>query len=490
MGPCEGQLLEILSKDHILETIPSGLFLVDNKRNVVYWNREAERITGYLSSEIVGQHCSILEGIECGGGCNLYDVGSPEKPVIGAECHIRAKAGQKVIISKNIDVLHFEGEVVGGIETFIDITFQKEQDEKLRLHSEQLEAAVESRTAALQEERSRLRSVLDGMTDMAYIVTADLRIDFFNHAMERTYGTKRGGKCYEVIHGRQKPCPDCPWGKIHTGSVVEERNFKPNNCIYEVIHSPVYGPRGEIQKLAVCRDITDRKMAAEKLIAVNKQLDSFAHTVSHDLRSPLTGVTCYTELIKERYSEVLKGDGIAMLEEVETQAGRMLHIIEDMLFFSTVDHVAPTSKAVNINEIVNLVLHDNSFEIGEKQVLVSTGDLPKLRIPETLLYEIFSNLLLNAIRYGCDKEGQIEVRSETTDERHSLYVIDHGPGIPRDEREYVFEVFVRGSTSEHTQGTGIGLATVHKIVQRFKGDIQLEETPGGGCTVKLQFPVN
>ena len=99
-------------------------------------------------------------------------------------------------------------------------------------------------------------------------------------------------------------------------------------------------------------------------------------------------------------------------------------------------------------------------------------------------------MLLNAIRYGCDKEGQIEVRSETTDERHSLYVIDHGPGIPRDEREYVFEVFVRGSTSEHTQGTGIGLATVHKIVQRFKGDIQLEETPGGGCTVKLQFPVN
>ena len=113
---------------------------------------------------------------------NLIDVSSPKKPIIGAECNIRAKTGQKIVINKNIDFLHYEGEVLGGIETFIDITFQKEQEEKLRLHSEQLEETIESRTAALQEERSRLRSILDGMTDMAYIVTADLRIDFFNKA--------------------------------------------------------------------------------------------------------------------------------------------------------------------------------------------------------------------------------------------------------------------------------------------------------------------
>lgn len=486
----KGQLLEILSKDQILGTIPSGLFLVDDKRNVVYWNSEAERITGFLSAEIVGQHCSILEGIECGVGCNLYDAGSPEKPIIGAECHILTKTGQKIIISKNIDFLRYEGQVVGGIETFIDITFQKKQEEKLRLHSKQLEDAVESRTAALQEERSQLRSILDGMTDMAYIVSADLRIDFLNRAMERTFGAKRGEKCYEVIHDRKVPCTDCPWGKVIAGSVVEERALKSNNRIYEVIHSPVHGSRGEIQKLAVYRDITERKEAAEKLMAVNKQLDSFAHTVSHDLRSPLTGVACYTELIKEKYREELEGDGIAMLEEVETQAGRMLHIIEDILLFSTVDHVASTSKPVNLNEIVRRVLRDNSFEISKKKVLVSTGDLPKLKIPETLLYEMVSNLLLNAIRYGCDQEQQIEIQGETTEEHHSLFIIDHGPGIPEKEREYVFEVFVRGSTSDHTHGTGIGLATVHKIVQRFKGDVQLEETPGGGCTVKLKFPAN
>ncbi len=179
----KGQLLKALSKELILGTIPSGLFLVDDKRNVVYWNREAERITGYSSSEIVGRHCSVLEGLECGRGCGLYDAGTPEKPVIGAECDIRTRNGRK-IISKNIDFLRLNGEVVGGIETFIDVTPQKELEERLRLHSEQLEEIVKSRTVELQEERTQLRSILDGMTDMAYIVTEDLRIDFFNKAME------------------------------------------------------------------------------------------------------------------------------------------------------------------------------------------------------------------------------------------------------------------------------------------------------------------
>jgi PAS domain S-box-containing protein len=490
MGSSKDQLLAALSKKQIMGTIPSGFFIVDDKRNVVYWNKEAERITGYPSAEIVGQHCSILEGIECGRGCGLYDADTPEKPIIGAECHIRTREGSKIVISKNIDYLHLDGEMVGGIETFIDITSQKEMEGQLRVHSQQLEAAVERRTSALQEERAALLSILDGMTDLAYIVTADLRIDFFNKAMEKVFGSKKGARCYDVIHGREKPCDDCPWEKIITGNVVEERDFKQDNHTYEVIHSPVYGYRGEIQKLAVCRDVTGRKKAAEKLMNVNKQLESFAHTVSHDLRSPLTGVTCYTELIKEKYGDVLKGDGLFMLKEVETQAARMLSIIEDMLCFSTAEHIEPTKTPVNTNEIVKQVLLDNRFEIDGKKVLVSAGELPKLKIPETLLYELISNVLLNAVRYGCKEGGLIEILGETKSRHNALIILDHGPGIPEQERKSVFEVFVRGSTSRDTVGTGIGLATVNKITDRFKGEVQLEETPGGGCTVKLLFPAD
>lgn len=487
MALSKGQLLEALSKELILGTVPSGLFLVDDERHIVYWNKEAERITGYSSSEIVGRHCSVLEGIECGRGCGLYDAGTPEKPVIGAQCDIRTRNGRK-IISKNIDLLRLNGEVVGGIETFIDITPQKELDERLRLYNEQLEEAVKSRTVELQEERTQLRSILDGMTDMAYIVTKDLRIDFFNKAMEGIFGTRRGEKCYHVIHDKQAPCKNCPWEQVLNGAVVEERHFKQYNRVYEVIHSTVHGPRGEIQKLAVCRDISERKEAAEKLMAINKQLDSFAHTVSHDLRSPLTGVSCFTELIKEKYGEKLKGDGIAMLEQVETQAKRMLNIIEDMLCFSTADHVEPTKTPVNTNEIVRHVLLDIRFETVEKGVSITAGDLPELKIPKTLLYEMISNLLLNAVRYGCEPGGKLEICGSRDSGYDSIAVVDHGPGIPEQERESVFDVFVRGSTAGSTQGTGIGLATVRKIVERFNGELSLQETTGGGCTFQMSFP--
>ena len=482
-----GQLLEALSKDLILGTVPSGLFLVDDKRHIVYWNREAERITDYSAAEIVGRHCSILDGIECGLGCGLYDSNSPQKPIIDAECHIRTKTGRKIIISKNIDFLRLNGEVVGGIETFIDITSQKEMEEELRLYNEQLEEAVKSRTVELQAERAQLRSILDSMTDMAYIVTADLRIDFFNKAMERVFGLRQGERCYEVIHMKNVPCSDCPWGKILTGAIVEERDLKQHNRVYEVIHSQVHGPQGEIQKLAVCRDITERKEASDKLLAVNKQLDDFAHTVSHDLRSPLTGVTCYTELLKEKYGAVLNGDGIEMLERVEAQARRMQSIVEDMLAFSTADHLDPTSTPVNTNEIVKQVLLDNRFEAEEKNVLIVTDSLPQLKIPETLMYEMISNLLLNAVRYGCEHGGKVEICGSSHGSRNSISIVDHGPGIPEQERESVFDVFVRGSTSGFIQGTGVGLATVRKIVERFNGQILLKETPGGGCTFKMLF---
>ncbi len=254
-----------------------------------------------------------------------------------------------------------------------------------------------------------------------------------------------------------------------------------------MIHTPVHGPRGEIQKLAVCRDISERKEAAEKLIEVNKQLDSFAHTVSHDLRSPLTGVSCYTELIKEKYGEALKGDGMKMLEQVETQARRMLNIIEDMLCFSTADHVEPTKTPVNTNDIVRQVLLDNRFETNEKDVTIITDDLPKLKIPKTLLYEMIGNLLLNAVRYGCAPGGKVEIRGSADCGYKSIAVVDHGPGIPEQERESVFDVFVRGSTAGSIQGTGIGLATVRKIVERFNGKLSLKETTGGGCTFQISF---
>ena len=489
MNTITEKFLEALSQEQIMSTVPSGLFLVDNDRRIIYWNREAERITGYPAEEVVGKHCSILEGLECGNICGLFDKGTPEKPIIGTECRIRSKNKEEIIISKNVDFLYSHGEIIGGVESFIDITRRKRQEEQLRSHGKELEETVKARTEELREERSRLRSVLDGMSDPAYIVSQDYKLTFINKPMAKLFGESSGKTCYEVIHNRTTPCQNCPWEKIKSGlSVNEERQFGTASRIYEISHTPLLNSEGVLEKLAVCRDVTERKEAAEKLLELNKQLDSFAHTVSHDLRTPLTGVIGYTELLKDNFSDSLQDGGLELLAEVENQGHRMLNIINDMLNFSVAGEIEPVDSPADANLVARQVLVDNQFEINRKKADVTIDELPKIYAPEGLLYEVISNLVINGLKYGCEEGGKIEISGEIGKRYDTIIVADYGPGIPENERDSVFEVFVRGTTSRNTTGTGIGLATVFKIMDKLEGQILLEETPGGGCTFKAMFP--
>jgi len=489
MPPNDSPLLEILNRNQLLDNIPSGLFLVDCAQIIVQWNREAERITGYSANEAVGRHCSFLEGIECGDGCGLFDQTSSKKPIIGRSCRIRSKSGTLLYIIKNIDLLHHNGQVIGGIESFIDTTEQKTLEEKLRRQSEALEATIRQRTAALDEERARLRSVLDSMTDFAYIVSADYKICFLNQALQKSVGAIEGEFCYQALHNATAPCQDCPLNMVLTGETVREERLLPlNGRTYEIIHTPLFSNTGERLKLAVWRDITDRKEANARLLEANRQLDSFVYTVSHDLRSPLTPIIGFAEFMQQEYRDQLDPEGLDLLAEIENQGTRMLALMEDLLQLSRTGHLQAPDEPVDTGAVLDRVLTDLAPKIIEKNVEVTSSSLPSLLIPESLIEELFSNLLHNALNYGCPDGGSIEIEGETRDHRAILRLIDHGPGIQKEEKKRAFDVFFRGEDVKHLPGTGIGLATVQKIVRQYNGKVELLDTPGGGCTIALQFP--
>ncbi len=477
------RLLAEYPLETLLQTIPTGLFLVNTDLQVVYWNAEAERITGYSAVEAVGQHCSFLEGIPCQDKCGLFH-GLVPKPVIGISCSVQHKHGQRLELSKNVDLLRDEnGQVIGGIEAFVDISRLKKLEDSLR-------GEVEDRTRELELEKAALRSVLDGMTDPVYICDAEFKISFINRAMRDIFGDISGQICYRALHKLDTVCDACPLPEVLAGQVVcRERDLKQQGRTYEIVHSPFPMAEKPTHKLGVFRDITERKAAERRLQQANRELDAFVSTVSHDLRSPLTPLIGFAELLEDRYSDVLDDIGRESIREIMHTASKMKVLLEDLLTLARVGQLKNPQQDVDATQVAEDVLLELADKVVERQARVKIMPLPDIRIPESLLTDLFRNLLANALKYAAVKDPRIQVAGEPFADRVRYRVIDHGPGIPVAEQDEIFEPFRRGSSSSGAPGTGLGLATVAKIARIYNGSAWVEETPHGGATFVVElFP--
>jgi PAS domain S-box-containing protein len=484
----DNTIIQSISLEQTLATIPSGLYVVDREKRVVYWNPAAERITGFTAEETVGQHCSFLQGLPCTDSCGLYNDVIP-KPIIGARCTIVTKSGETVHLLKNMEYLrNADGEIIGGIESFTDVSRQNALEKSLREQAASLETRVKERTAELKQSEARFRSVLDTMDDMAYITTEEYILTFMNRAMLEAFGDRVGDACFEVLHNHSTVCSWCPMGKVFRHRMVrDERQLGNQGRIYEIVHSPLPDEDGLQQKLAVCRDITERKKAELDLREANRELDAFTHSISHDLRGILSPVVTYMDFLRLTYSEVFDEQILQILGDVERQSERAIALLDDLLDLAKVSHIKPGDHPTDVNIIVNEIMNELDLENSDHPQ-VKTDKLPQTWLPETLVYQLFSNLLRNACHYAREGRAPIEVGSWKEDNRVTYFVRDHGPGVPYQERETVFDIFYRGKTSKDKLGNGVGLAIVRKIALRCQGEVWVEQTPGGGATFCISLP--
>lgn len=484
-------LLKHLATNQLLGTIPSGLFVVDLEMRIVYWNPAAERITGFTAEEAVGQHCSFLQGIPCGERCGLFNP-DVSKPAIGSQCTVTGKDGRTIQLLKNIDFLRDgNGEIIGGIESFVDISRQRQLEIDLRRQSDELEKNVAERTRELAHSEYRLRAVLDTMDDLAYCANSDYRLTMLNRAMRDLYGDRVGETCHRLLHGTDQPCSWCVMERVLQGETVrEERQLAVNHHYYEIIHSPLVGDDGGLQKLAVCRDITERKQTEQQLRETNRELDAFTHSISHDLRGLLAPVVTYVDFLRMQYGDVLEPQILQVLAEVERQSERAITLLDDLLDLAQVGRIEGGSEPVDVAKLVAEVLRDKAAEGDGQQPEVIVGDLPPMAIPESLVFQVVANLVGNALRYAGPTGGPIEVGCREQADRRIYFVRDHGPGVDPLEREKIFEIFHRGTSSRNSRGTGVGLAIVRKIALRYQGTTWVEDTPGGGATFCFALPRN
>jgi len=219
-----------------------------------------------------------------------------------------------------------------------------------------------------------------------------------------------------------------------------------------------------------------------QLEEVNKELESFSYSVSHDLRAPVRALVGFSKMLEESYNDTLDGEAKRMLAVIHRNAIKMGSLIDDLLEFSKMGRQEVKKSAINIADVVKDVLNDIT-EANGYHAKVVVNELIPAYADRALITQVWINLISNAFKYSTKKESPvIEIGSHRDAEYIVYYVKDNGAGFNMDYAEKLFGVFQRLHKQDEFEGTGVGLALVQRIISRHGGKVWAESELNEGAT--------
>jgi two-component system NtrC family sensor kinase len=214
------------------------------------------------------------------------------------------------------------------------------------------------------------------------------------------------------------------------------------------------------------------------------------HTVSHDLRSPLTSVVGYTELISRSGS--LNDIQRDFLNRIQESVTHITSLINDLLELGSIEAGLDTRREmVQMEALIRYTLEMLQGQVKTKRIQVRTeiaAALPAISANPVRLRQVVDNVIGNAIKYS-NKDGEVEISLQVEDEQIIFKVKDNGPGIPAQDQTHIFDKFYRGTNMVKNDGSGLGLAIVKSIVDAHQGRIWVESTLGQGSAFFIVLPI-
>lgn len=220
------------------------------------------------------------------------------------------------------------------------------------------------------------------------------------------------------------------------------------------------------------------------------ELESFAYSVSHDLRTPLRAIDGYTQLLKTNHAHQLDDEGRRLLSVVRDSTQKMGRLIDDLLTLSRLGRREMETRPLNMEHLTQ----DAYEEICRKHSAPERSTFEVQSLPPavgdpSMVRHVLSNLLGNAVKFSRDEEApHIEVGGEANGDASVFFVRDNGVGFDMDFADKIFGVFERLHDDSEFEGTGVGLAIVQRIVQRHDGEVWAESTEGKGATIYFSLP--
>ena len=238
----------------------------------------------------------------------------------------------------------------------------------------------------------------------------------------------------------------------------------------------------EFRKLNLQLEQRVKDRTAE-LEASNRDLEAFSYSVSHDLRAPLVNLIGFTDLLETKCSNQLDAHGAKYLARIHEAAFKMSHLIDDLLRLANVGRQGLRKTEVSLRSLVDEVLAELGTAIEKRVIDWRITTLPAIECDHGLMKQVFANLISNAVKYSRNRaKAVIEIGQVTVQNQVVFFVRDNGVGFDMKLAGKLFAPFQRLHQDQDFEGTGIGLATVQRIVEKHRGRIWAESEPGRGST--------
>jgi len=221
----------------------------------------------------------------------------------------------------------------------------------------------------------------------------------------------------------------------------------------------------------------------ERVTERTAELESFSYSISHDLRAPLRAVNGYAGILEQDYLKLLPAEAQGHLEKIKSASRKMGALIDELLAFSRLGRSQLNKRNADLNALTRAVIESLALEIGDRTIEWSLADLPPAQADPTLIQQVFANLMGNAVKYTRGRNpARIAIGCLPQNVEQVYFIRDNGAGFDMKYADKLFSVFQRLHNEEEFEGTGIGLATVHRIITRHGGRIWAEAEPDKGAT--------
>ncbi len=468
-----------------------AVFIVDPKGIVLSWNHGIQNVLGYTPEETIGKPYSTF-----------YRTAKSAKRYMENEMAIAkqegryedegwrlTKTGKEIWANSVLTPVYKDGKLIGFTKLVQDLTQRKNLEDELRL----------------SEAKARL--FIDGVKDYAiFFLTPEGNIASWNQGAERLKGYKKEeiiGKHFSIFYTEEALRSGFPHYElieaIKQGRFEDEGwRVRNDGTVFwaNVVITPIYNKETLMGFSKITRDVTNRVKNEElmrknkMLLKINTDLDNFIYTASHDLKSPIANLEGLIFLLSKRIDAKLNEEEQKILEMMKMSIEKLRRTIDDLKEITKaqkgLDDKMEEISFASILEEVKADIDDMIQEAGAE--FTESLEVPKIRFAKANLRTILYNLITNAIKYRSpDRPLKIGIKTYALDNQIALSISDNGLGLSENQQSKLFMMFKRFHSN--TEGTGIGLYIIKRIVENAGGNIAAQSQLDKGTTFTIYFPL-